>query len=357
MDVLIVYQFCTFGGVERAVLNRMRAFQRHGLDIRVSVGYLHDSGALQSFQDYIHSHDLSDHLSAFVFDPNGNFDWNRFDLILVIDTPQVLERLANIPNVFVECHTPYRLNRQYLKTLPENIRGLIVPSESFKALLLQEFSVLPPISVIPNLVSEEFYRPSSLEEQKVFPRRPIAYFARLDGLKNIAEALEIFSALSDRQDVMQIIIGQGAREGVFIDSLRQKGLLGTTLLRNEIAFDQAPALTALVRRHRGIFLSPSTGESFGLSAAEFIASGVPALLSDIPAHRELVQDDERFLYPLGDISSAREKLLALLEDWDDMSQTMKSYGERFRDEAFYTAWLNFLSEYGLEEKTDGKLPA
>ncbi len=350
MDALIIYQFCTFGGVERAVLNRIQVFRRYGLDIRVSIGYLSDSGALQSFQDYIRVHDLSDHLSSFLLDPQEGLDWERYDLISVIDTPQVFGSLAGASNVFLECHTPYRLNRQYLKTLPDNIRGLLVPSESFKALLLEEFSDLPPVSVIPNSVSEEFYRPSPAEAQPVFRRRPLTFFARLDNLKNIAETLEIFASLSGRDDVMHIIIGQGAREQAFLDSLSEKGLLARTLLRNEIAFDQAPALASLVSRHQGIFLSPSKGESFGLSAAEFIASGVPVLLSDIPAHRDLVNGDERFLYTLGDIPSARQKLLAILDDWQAMSRLMASYGERFRGEAAYAAWVNFLAEHGLGGK-------
>jgi glycosyltransferase involved in cell wall biosynthesis len=169
----------------------------------------------------------------------------------------------------------------------------------------------------------------------------------LDELKNIAEALEIFVSLSGRQDVMYIIIGQGAREQALIASLREKSLLGSTLLRNEIAFHQASSLAVLVRRHQGIFLSPSKGESFGLSAAEFIASGVPALLSNIPAHRELVNGDERFLYELGSISTAKEKLLALWKDWDAMSKVISSCGAKFTGDAFYTAWTGFLKEQNL----------
>jgi glycosyltransferase involved in cell wall biosynthesis len=98
----------------------------------------------------------------------------------------------------------------------------------------------------------------------------------------------------------------------------------------------------MIKNHRGLFLSSSRGESFGLSAAEFISAGVPVLLSDITPHRELVNDDEQFLYPLGDIQAAREKILRLLDGWEEASKSMEAYGQKFRGEAFLAGWQRFL---------------
>jgi glycosyltransferase involved in cell wall biosynthesis len=347
MDILFIYQFCTFGGVERAILNRVKIFRHYGLDIKVSVGYLQEEEALGSFQNYIHTHNLEDSLNAFILPQSTSFDWGKYDLVSIIDTPQVFNRITGAENVFSECHTAYIQNRQYLKNLPENIRGILVPSESFRDLLRQEFPGLPPMFVIPNPVSDEFYEAIPEEGTGVFPRRPLTYFARLDDLKNFAEAAAIFESLADEEEVMYFIVGYGGDDKKLVDLLSEKNLLGRSFLRGRIGFSEAPYLTGLVKSRRGIFISPSKGESFGLSAAEFICAGVPVLLSNIPAHRELVEGDARFLYDLGNVSIAKEKLLALWKDWDSMSRIISSFGTKFKGDAFYTAWIGFLKEQDL----------
>ena len=350
MDVLVIYQFCTFGGVERAILNRVQAFRRHGMDIKVSVGYLYKDEALGSFQGYIRAHKLEDYLEAFILPQGGNFDWNQYDLVSIIDTPQVLERIRTAENVFIECHTGYVENRQYLKNIPGNIRGVLVPSQSFKELIEKENPDLPPVYVIPNLVSEEFYAETLPSEERVFPKRPLTYFARRDELKNFAEAVTIYESLKDEDDVNFFVIGYGADDKSLVELLEKKHLIERSFLRGRIGFSEAPYLTNMVKSHGGIFISPSKAESFGLSAAEFMSAGVPVLLSNIPAHRELVQGDKRFLYNLGEIASAKKKLSALWKDWESMGKIVAAYAERFRGEAFANAWMDFLEDQKLDVK-------
>jgi glycosyltransferase involved in cell wall biosynthesis len=244
-------------------------------------------------------------------------------------------------NLFIECHTPYVENRQYLKNLPENICGLLVPSEAFKTLLLGEFDPLPPIFVVPNPVTDEFFNQPRGTENGIFSRRPLAYLARLDDLKNIDEALRIFETLAGDERMMFALVGRGAEEGRLLAEVENKHLLGKTFLRDQVGFGDVPAFIRLVRDHRGIFISPSRCESFGLSAAEFISGGVPVLLSDIPPHCELVNQDPRFLYPLGDIGSAREKIFHLVEEWDKANQSMLDFREKFRGIHFIKAWTQF----------------
>lgn len=342
MDVLIIYQFCTFGGVERVILNRAKEFKKRDQDVKISVGYLYDQGAFQSFQAYIKTHDLDDYLLPFILPANYSFEDGHFDYTFVIDTPQVFRRTSKTGNLFIECHTPYWENRQYLKNIPANIRGILVPSEAFRTLLASEFPALPPISVMPNPVSEEFFEIKPSNPTRFFSKRPIAYFARLEDIKNFFEAVQIFELFIEDTNVAYFVVGKGASQESLIGSLEHKGLIAKALLREKVEFDKVLSLVSLVKDHRGVFLSPSKGESFGLSAAEFITGGVPVLLSDIPPHRELVENDERFLYSLGDIHSAKEKLVNLFFRWDDMSEILKKYANKFRGEVFMKAWNDFL---------------
>ncbi|MBI5966099.1 MAG: glycosyltransferase family 4 protein [Chloroflexi bacterium] len=343
MDILIIYQFCSFGGVERVVLNRTKTFRKYSQDVRVTIGYLQDLGALSSFQAYIKANDLGGAISAFLINPNSLPALDRYDFVFNIDTPQIFEATRYAGNMVMECHTPYVENRQYLKNLPPNIHSVIVPSHAFKSLVLGEFPKLPPVFVLPNPVSEEFFSIPVSKEKKFYTKKPLAYLARLDKLKNFTEATRIFELFKKDENVMFAVAGRGAEDTNLLSEYEAKELLGKTFLRDRIDFDDVPAYIRMIKNHGGIFISPSTGESFGLSAAEFISAGVPVLLSDIPPHRELVNEDERFIYQLGDIASANNKIDGIFERWEDDSKTVEGYGRKFDGTSFIQAWQDFLN--------------
>jgi hypothetical protein len=73
---------------------------------------------------------------------------------------------------------------------------------------------------------------------------------------------------------------------------------------------------------------------------------VPVLLSDIAPHRELVNNDEKFIYALGDIYAAKDKIVKIRNQWDKASKAMKVYGQKFRGDSFITAWQEFLNING-----------
>ena len=341
MDVLVIYQFCTFGGVERVVLNRARAFKKHNLNVKISVGYLRDRGALRSFQQYIKANRLDDAVFPFILPTDLSHAWEKYDHVFIIDTPQAFEASTSAHSVYVECHTPYIQSRQYLGNMPGHIKGVFTPSRAFKTLVESEFPGITQVNVLPNPVSDEFFSIQPLKGA-IFTHRPLTYFARVEDLKNFIEATRIFELTSDRLDVMFWVIGEGADEKSLIHSLERKKLLSRSLLRDRIDFNKVPSLVGLVKKHRGVFLSPSKGESFGLSAAEFISGGVPVLLSDIPPHCELVNEDERFLYPLGDVFAAREKLTNLLDDWENASRMAETYSQKFRSDVFIRQWQKLI---------------
>lgn len=343
MKILFVYQVCSFGGVERVILNRAKTFRKYQERIKISVGYLQDFGALQSFQRYIHTHDLDDYLSAFLLQGNTVPDLDQYDFVFNIDTPQLFERELHTNGLFVECHTSIVENRRYLKALPPSVRGILVPSHAFKAILVSEIQNLPPVFVLPNPVAEDFFSIPFSGADRIYPAVPLAYLARVDDeLKNFSETARIFELFANEAKVMFAVVGRGAENAELLHDLEAKGMIGKTFLRSQIDFDAVPAFVKMIKKHRGMLVSSSKAESFGLSAAEFISAGVPVLLSDIGSHRELVNHDESFLYTLGDIYTAKEKIIQILHRWNEFSTTMEVYGQKFSGDSFMTAWQEFL---------------
>ena len=343
MDVFIIYQFCTFGGVERVLLNRAKVYKENNLDVKITAGYLFDSGALDSFKIYIKEHHLEDYISAKILNQGAFINLSEYDAIFVIDTPQVFDQIKKLKNVYIECHTHYSENRQYLGDIPSNINGIIVPSIAFKKLIQGEFPHLPHVFVLPNPIPTEFFETGLIPVDKYFNKRLITYLGRLDDLKNYSEALNLFDLYVDQDEIMFTVIGNGVTQEENIHKLQSKHILRKTLLRDQIGFDQVPYLIKLVKHHRGVYFSPSKGESFGLSVAEFISGGVPVLLSDIDAHRDLVENDEDFLYSLGDVQLAKVKMDLILENWEAMSHKVAEYSNKFRAKTFITAWDKFMA--------------
>jgi glycosyltransferase involved in cell wall biosynthesis len=342
MKLLWIYQFCTFGGVERIILNRIEAFKNSGLDVKVDMVFCKDAGGFESFHHYIKKFDLSKYINLHIFygDFTKSLKVDQYDLVLNIDTPNTFWFLNECKHLYVECHTAYKKNRKYLSFLPENVKALIVPSQAF----MKEINSEPKlIYVLPNFVSEIFLKNTYGEQKAIFNKRPIAYLGRLDEVKNIQEVLEIFKEFRNRDDIIYFIIGAGVTKRGFIKKLRELDLLRKSVIRTKVDFDKVPQFFHLLKTHKGILISPSRSESFNLTVAESIASAVPVIASDIPPHRNLLRFNPNFLYPLGNTKEAKEKIHDLLDHWDHCSETIRSYAEPLRQNSFIEAWNHFVS--------------
>jgi glycosyltransferase involved in cell wall biosynthesis len=87
-----------------------------------------------------------------------------------------------------------------------------------------------------------------------------------------------------------------------------------------------------------LFLLPSQTESFGLSALEALASGVPVIASDVGGLREVIRDKETgYLLPFGDTAAMADAAIGVLSDtglWDRMSgAAQRDARERFAIDA------------------------
>ena len=86
-----------------------------------------------------------------------------------------------------------------------------------------------------------------------------------------------------------------------------------------------------------LFLLPSETESFGLSALEAMASGVPVISSDTGGLPEVNIDGlSGFLSPVGDIESMSKNALHILKDSDTLQN-------------FKTAAKTVASKFGIHE--------
>jgi glycosyltransferase involved in cell wall biosynthesis len=138
-------------------------------------------------------------------------------------------------------------------------------------------------------------------------RGELLILGRVADSKRIDLALRALAQLKDEGWHLTIA---GSAEPETLDRLRalarQLSLLDRVDFATEIS---EPTKNALLARAQ-MALFPSQGEGFGLALLEVVASGVPALAQDIPAHRALLGPEH--LTDFRDSAKAARRLRTLL---------------------------------------------
>lgn len=305
---LIIYKYCTLGGVERCLLDR--AFLYKNLPITLYVCFLSpQKGMLDILQNYILEHNLEQNIKIISFNQIKDF---QFHMISAIDTPEVLKHFKKIN---VECHSSYSIGRKYLDKLPPNVEKIIVPSQPLADMLQKEQRRLDKnkLVILPNFVIKKH---TEINLKKIWRKKIIFYYGRLDRLKNYHELLKIFTLINSKSDeFLFCILSPSLIELNQILSL-YKPLREKLILRTGLNFSKINHFLELMKIHQGIYVSSSKEESFGLASAEALVKGIPVVLADNPAHRYIVQNKPEYLYTLGNPEEAAEKIINLANNYE-----------------------------------------
>ena len=333
-QILYVYKWATMGGVERVLLNRAHAFKSANVPVMQDVYFLYDSGGKQSLRQYINNHQLQNYLNVV-----DEFMPYAYDYILPIDTPEIFDMTKRHENIYFECHTAYKENRTYLSKLPTSIKGVVVPSNHFKEDVFDEipFYHQENIFTLRNCVPDESVQ-YDVDIPTVYNKIPIVYIGRVDKLKNTTEIVRIFKRLVERvgDDFLLIIAGPITPEINLFEMIKSENVINRWIYLPPVSFDKVKQLLNITKKHGGIFISASKGESFGLSVAEAIVSEIPIVLSE--PHRRLINDESSFLYPLGDIDKAVDIIEFIINNSEEVKLKVQNLKEQFSITHFINDW-------------------
>ena len=179
-------------------------------------------------------------------------------------------------------HIPYRLLLRPVLTRPD-VR--ICVSNSERDLMLSRYNIDGQKTVvIPNGVAAD-------EIQKAQPyelrRKVLLSSSRLETYKQVDKVVQVVAALPDSW--MLVVCGTGPQRE---DLVR---IANSLRLGDRVAFLGHVSDGDLWRwlRTADVFVSLSKHEAYGLSLAEALVAGARAVVSDIPAYRELANGDQR----------------------------------------------------------------
>jgi N-acetyl-alpha-D-glucosaminyl L-malate synthase BshA len=160
----------------------------------------------------------------------------------------------------------------------------------------------------------------------------IMHVSNFRPVKRVRDVVQIFAQIREQVPCALVMVGDGPDRGEAEEAARDLGVDGDAAFLGNIGA-VAPLLA-----HAALFLLPSASESFGLSALEAMASGVPVIGSRVGGLPEVVEDGVTgYLLPPGDVDGMAKAGVALLRDrarWQQMSDAAaRAARQRFsRDE-------------------------
>ncbi len=346
-NICFIYPWATFGGCERILLNRVIAFKAYLPDIHVDFLFLSDGGGLKNFQAALMSYGLTDAASVVTTLEK------KYDLVSLVDCPQYLGKLeASRQTYIVECHTAYPENRKYLSQLDKNRVTIVTPSRYFRSLVLSEFGFSEKrVRELRNFVPWDIapIRPLPEITLPAWRPKPILFFGRMDRLKDPVSLLDAFYILEKQSkgEFLLLLCGPQSTEIDIAQEVSARKLVGSTVQLPPVPFFSANALMQAVNLRGGIFVSPSRGESFGLSAAEAMCVLLPVALSDIEPHRALVDRyHEQFTYLQGNASSLARRIQYLADNRKESTDALLVLRQRLSAEAFVQDWQSLIKYLG-----------
>jgi N-acetyl-alpha-D-glucosaminyl L-malate synthase BshA len=128
-------------------------------------------------------------------------------------------------------------------------------------------------------------------------------------VKRVRDVVRIFARVNAQMPSILVMVGDGPERPAAEEEARMLGVSDSIFFLGKID-SVAPLLS-----DADVFLLPSQSESFGLSALEALAAGVPVVGSDAGGLPEVVASGETgLLYPVGDVESMAAGVLSILGD-------------------------------------------
>ena len=177
------------------------------------------------------------------------------------------------------------------------------------------------VQVIHNFIDPNVYdrsrHDSALKRQ--FGKQPILmHISNFRSVKRVRDVVKIFARVRSEIPSVLIMVGDGPDRPGAEEEARALGVEEHVQFLGKIDL-VAPLLAAA-----DLFLIPTDSESFGLSALEALASGVPVIGANAGGLPEVVRNGETgFLCEVGDVDGMSAAAIGLLEDkakWQKMSE-------------------------------------
>jgi N-acetyl-alpha-D-glucosaminyl L-malate synthase BshA len=210
--------------------------------------------------------------------------------------------------------------------------GVTAVSEFLRKMTITEFQVRNGIEVIPNFVDLQSYSPHrAYKGRDVFAKpedRILLHISNFRPVKRVFDIVRILDRVTRECPAVLLMVGEGPERASAQALARRLGV------HDRIRFLGTQESVEEIVGMADVFLLPSELESFGLSALEAMACGVPVVGSDAGGLPEVVQHTETgFLLPVGDVEGMAARTLEILKN-EERRAAMGRAGRRRAESLF-----------------------
>ncbi len=191
--------------------------------------------------------------------------------------------------------------------------GVTAVSEFLRKMTVEEFDIANPIEVIPNFVDLSAYTVRHACPDGRFVRageKVLLHISNFRAVKRVLDTVRILErVIREVPNTVLLMVGEGPERSSAQALAKRLGL------EDRVRFLGRQDRVAEILTLADVFLLPSELESFGLSALEAKACGVPVVGSDAGGLPEVVRHAETgFLLPVGDIEGMAARTIEILKD-------------------------------------------
>lgn len=234
----------------------------------------------------------------------------------------------------------------------EQSDGITAVSQYLKDETIRLFGIKNDIRVLYNFVDpQEFTEVPRECSRKYFApdgEKVLMHISNFRPVKRIPDVIKVFAGVRAKMPAKLVLVGEGPELSPGLELARSLGV-GNDVL----ALGKQDFLSELLPC-ADLYIFPSQSESFGLSALEALACGVPVIGSRTGGLPEVVEHGKTgFLSEIGDVEGMVNHSLELLSNPDKLQEFKKTCREesikRFNEEDAIQRYENYYREI-LESK-------
>jgi len=231
-----------------------------------------------------------------------------------------------------------------LKLSIEESNGVTAVSRFLKEKTITNYHIEKDIEVIPNFIDLKTFSPSTNSEMKkrIAPNgeKILVHTSNFRPVKRVQDTIRILAEVRKTIPAKLILIGDGPDRSDCERLARE-----LDLSKDVIFLGKQDGLSELLSS-ADIFVIPSQSESFGLSALEAMACGLPVVSSSVGGLPELVTHNEvGFIAEIGDIDRMAKYIVTLLTNKKMYKQFSKNARKRavenFDKEIIIPQYINY----------------